>query len=66
MDESTEFQRQRWKKATADALLAVKTAGVEVLEPDKSLFQDSVSSLINQHQGTDLGELIAKIQKLDN
>lgn len=66
MDESTELQRQRWKKATADALLAVKTAGVEVLEPDKSLFQDSVSSLINQHQGTDLGELIAKIQKLDN
>jgi tripartite ATP-independent transporter DctP family solute receptor len=66
MRESTEYQRKRWKQATQEALTAVKAAGVKVLEPDKSVFKESVSKLLNQHYGTQFGELIVAIQKLDN
>ncbi|MEH6548819.1 MAG: TRAP transporter substrate-binding protein [Pseudomonadales bacterium] len=65
MNESTEHQRQLWQEATNEALIAVKAAGVEVRLADKSRFQQSVSDLITVHQGTELGDLIFEIQKLE-
>jgi tripartite ATP-independent transporter DctP family solute receptor len=37
-DDSARFQREAWRAAEAEALAAVRAAGVEVVEPDKAAF----------------------------
>jgi len=65
MNESTIYQRKLWLEATNEALEAVIAAGVDVRVADKSRFKNSVKSLITAHEGTEMGELIAKIEKLE-
>lgn len=65
MDASVIYQRKLWSEATAEALAAVAAAGVEVIQPDKKPFQESVKSLIDQQRNTELGPLIEGIEKLE-
>jgi tripartite ATP-independent transporter DctP family solute receptor len=44
--EATVYQRKLWQEAEQDALRAVQEAGVEIIRPDKSLFAEKTSSLI--------------------
>jgi len=48
-DESYEYQKILWKKATVEALQEVQKAGVEIFYPDKSLFEEKVKPLIEEY-----------------
>jgi len=61
MDESVVHQRALWAKSTQEALDAVKAAGVQVMKADKSLFQDSVASMIEKYKQSELGPVIEQI-----
>ena len=61
MNEATEYQKILWAESTAMSLEKVKEAGVEVIEADKTLFQDSVKPIYESLEGTVLEPLVAKI-----
>lgn len=66
MKESSEYQITLWQEASKEALDAVTAAGVSVMTADKSLFQQSVFSLLQEKQNTELGSLIESIQAIEN
>ncbi len=61
-DASVKYQRDLWAKAETEALEAVKKAGVTVIRPDKSLFQDKVSMMYEDYK--DNKEIYRLIQKI--
>jgi tripartite ATP-independent transporter DctP family solute receptor len=61
VDDSVAYQRELWAAETERALTAVAAAGVEIIRPDKTLFQAQVSELQHAYDGTPLGELILQI-----
>lgn len=63
-DESAEFQRQRWQEKTAEVLEEVKKQGVTVHLPDKTKFALRVREMVQQLQGTPIGDLVERIQDL--
>lgn len=65
VDESVEFQRVLWKKASDEALAAVKEAGVQVLYPDKLPFQDAVKEMHESYKGTSIYTLIKQINEIN-
>jgi len=64
MRDSVVYQKQLWQAATLDALAQVKAHGVEVIIPDKQQFIDAVKPLHQQLEGSEVGELLQKIQQL--
>jgi tripartite ATP-independent transporter DctP family solute receptor len=64
VDESVEYQRKIWAEAEQNDLKSVQDAGVKVIYPDKQPFRDSVRSVWNEFNGTDIGELIKQIQEV--
>jgi tripartite ATP-independent transporter DctP family solute receptor len=64
VDESVEYQRKIWAEAEKDDLKSEQDAGVKVIYPDKQPFRDSVRSVWNEFDGTDIGELIKQIQEV--
>ncbi len=65
MDEAVVYQRNLWSQATAEALAKVKAAGVEVIYPDKSLFEAKVQAMHQSFQGTPAYELMQKIKAVE-
>lgn len=63
-DESAEYQRKIWAEAEENDLKIVKDAGVKVIYPDKELFRQSVKSVWDEFDGTEIGELIKRIQEV--
>lgn len=66
MDESVVYQRELWAKATNEALEAVAAAGVEIIRPDKSLFQEKVQGMHDSLKGTEVYELLQEIQSISS
>ncbi|OHB56678.1 MAG: C4-dicarboxylate ABC transporter substrate-binding protein [Planctomycetes bacterium RBG_13_44_8b] len=64
VDESVEYQRKIWTEAVEKDMKTIQDAGVKVIYPDKKPFQDSVRSVWNEFEGTDIGELIQRIQEV--
>ncbi|MCJ7778424.1 MAG: TRAP transporter substrate-binding protein [Sedimentisphaerales bacterium] len=64
VDESVEYQRKIWAEAVEKDMKTVQDAGVKVIYPDKQPFRDSVRSVWNEFDGTDIGELIKQIQEV--
>ena len=64
VDESIVFQRALWQRETEWALLAVKKAGIEVITPDKTPFQQAVMAMHNAYDGTETGILLQKIHAM--
>jgi tripartite ATP-independent transporter DctP family solute receptor len=64
VDEAIVLQRQLWQESTRESLAAVEAAGVQVIYPDKQLFIDAVQPLHASYQGTEVGELLAKIAQI--
>lgn len=64
MNEATEYQKILWAESTAMSLQKVKEAGVEVIVADKTLFQDSVSSIYDSLEGTILEPLVKNIKNM--
>lgn len=63
-DESSLYQRQLWKEATVDALEKVQAQGVTVYHPDKTTFRQKVRQMHESYEGTEVGELIGEINKV--
>ncbi|MEC3905513.1 TRAP transporter substrate-binding protein [Tamlana sp. 2201CG12-4] len=64
VDASVEHQRKLWAVAEKEALEAVKKAGVQVINPDKSKFQDKVSSMYESYK--DDKEVYSLINRIQN
>lgn len=63
--DSVTKQRELWEEATQHALSEVKKAGVQVLVADKSSFVSKTAPLRSQYNGTDIGQLIERINAVD-
>lgn len=61
---ATDFQRELWAESTRESLEVVKKAGVEVIEADKSVFQESVLPVYESLKGSDLEALVKQIKSL--
>ena len=62
-DTSVQYQRKLWAKAEAEALEAVKKAGVTVVRPNKTLFQEKVSMMYEDYKDNkEIYDLIQKIK----
>ncbi len=64
VDESVEYQRKIWTEAEESDMKTVAEAGVNVSYPDKEPFRESVKSLWEEFEGTEIGELIKQIQEV--
>jgi len=64
VDESVEYQRKIWAEAEQNDLKTVEQAGVKVIHPDKQPFRDSVKSVWDEFEGTEIGNLIKQIQEV--
>ena len=63
VNESVEFQRNLWLSNDQEALEKLKENGVEVIEPDKSQFQEAVSSMTDKYMEDDrMGAIVKKIK----
>jgi len=62
--ESVEYQREIWAQAEEADMNIVQDAGVKVVRPDKGPFRESVRSVWDEFEGTDMGELIKQIQEV--
>ncbi len=63
-DESVVYQRKLWAEAEAADLKAVEEAGVTILRPDKGPFRKSVRSVWEEFEGTEIGDLIHRIEEV--
>ncbi len=61
VDDSVAYQRELWETDSNAALAAVEKAGVEIIRPDKSAFQDQVREMQASYKGTEVGQLIDQI-----
>ncbi len=63
-DESVVYQRKLWTEAEEADLKVVEEAGVTVVRPDKVPFRESVRSVWKEFEGTEIGDLINRIQEV--
>ena len=64
VNESVIFQRKLWKESTKEAIKKVVESGVEIIYPDKNLFQKSVKKMYKFYKDESFYHLIDKIKKL--
>ncbi len=64
VDKSVEVQKKLWKEASDEALKAVQEAGVQVIYPDKTPFQESVKEMHESYKGTSIYSLIQQISEI--
>lgn len=63
---SVEYQRELWAKAEQEALEEVKKAGVQVINPDKSKFQEKVASMYEGYKDeNEIYNLINRIREVE-
>lgn len=65
VDDSVAYQRKLWQEATDEALAAVQAAGVEVIYPDKAPFQDAVVAMKESYAGTEVADLLKRIEAVE-
>ncbi len=63
--ESVDYQRELWQAETEQSLEAVKAAGVVVTYPDKAPFRAAVESMKADYAGTETGELLDAIKRME-
>ena len=63
-DESARYQRQLWNETTEEALKTVQEHGVKVYHPDKTPFRQKIRQMHESYKGTEVGELIEEINKV--
>jgi tripartite ATP-independent transporter DctP family solute receptor len=64
VDESVEYQRKIWTEAEKEDLKIVEEAGVKVIYPDKRPFKESVKSVWDEFENTEIGDLMKQIQEV--
>jgi len=65
VDDSVDYQRTLWRQESDAALAAVEAAGVEIIRPDKALFQREVTAMQQSFAGTEVGDLLEQINKTE-
>lgn len=65
VNDSVMFQRELWRKESDAALAAVEAAGVQIIRPEKALFQSQVIDMQASFDGTDVGALLHQIQNVE-
>jgi tripartite ATP-independent transporter DctP family solute receptor len=63
-DESVTYQRKLWKEDTEKALEMVQKQGVKIYHPDKAAFRQKVKSMHESYNGTEVGEIMQEIDKV--
>lgn len=65
MDESVQAQKQFWNESVEESMAIAKKAGVEVIIPEKSLFQDQSKSVLEafMEEHPEMNDLINQIKK---
>lgn len=61
-DESSEYQRELWRKESDKSIEAVQEEGVTIHYPDKAPFVEEVKTMHESYEGTPVGELLERIQ----
>nr|WP_136251038.1 TRAP transporter substrate-binding protein [Ningiella ruwaisensis] len=64
MERTVTFQRALWKSDTQVALDALKAAGINIIYPDKAPFQKSVENFKASFEGSEVGEILDRIEAL--
>ena len=64
MDDSVTFQRRAWAEASEEAMAAIVAGGATVTRPDKAPFRAAVASIKESHDGTPIGDMIARIDAM--
>lgn len=64
VDDSVEKGHGYWDAAVEASMKKVREAGVVIIEPDKEPFRQAVQSMWRKYDGTELGELIKRIQEV--
>lgn len=66
-NESAQYQKKLWAKATQEALQTVKKAGVEIIRPDKSRFAEAVQPVFEHYkeQEPQVYKLYQKVKALE-
>lgn len=64
VDESVTYGRKLWDEAEKASLETVQAAGVEIIYPDKSLFQKAAEPMWAEFAETEIGPLIQQIQEI--
>ncbi len=59
---SVAYQRELWREDQDKALAAVEEAGVTIIEPDISEFQEAVQPLWAMFEGTVIGDLAERVE----
>jgi len=62
INESVTYQKVLWKEASDEALNEIKNSGVEVVYPNKNLFQKSVIKMYEDYKNEPFYKLINKIK----
>ncbi len=62
MDKTVIFQRKLWASDTQVALDALLAAGINIIRPDKTLFQSRVQDYKDSFIGTPVGEILRRIE----
>ena len=65
-DESVEYQRKIWAEAEQKDMKTMIDAGVKISTPDKELFRQSVKSVWDEFEQTEIGSLIQQIQEINS
>tara|TARA_Y100001956_G_C4129552_1_gene192737 strand:+ start:7854 stop:8843 length:990 start_codon:yes stop_codon:yes gene_type:complete len=64
MKDATDFQRKLWQSSTKASLEEVKSAGVEVIFPDKTVFARKVAPMHRELEGTPVGDILKRIEAM--
>lgn len=62
--ESAEYQRELWKKETAEALIEAEQKGVTIHRPDQTAFRDRVQAMLVSYKGSKVGDLIDRVREM--
>lgn len=63
-DESVVFQRELWQKKSQEALAAVKEAGVNIIYPDKTSFQQAAQVMYEEIEDPAVRKLLQDIKAM--
>ena len=61
VDESVAYEKILWKEASDHALAEVQKAGVKIIHPDKTLFQNAVKEMHESYRDTPIYPLLQEI-----
>lgn len=64
-DDSVVYQREVWDAYVEECMRRLQEEGVQVYYPDKGPFQEAVAGLLASFEGTEIGEMIDRIQAVE-